>query len=63
MKVGFGTESFKNIAVNTGQDIETIRKYYEAKNLVGSLKEKLLEEKTLNYLVENAKILEVDKIT
>ncbi len=57
------TNSFKNIAVNTGQDMETIRKYYEGQNLVDSLKEKLLEEKTLNYLVENAKILEVDKIS
>jgi trigger factor len=57
------TDSYKNIAENIGQDIETVRKYYEAKNLVGSLKEKLLEEKTLNYIVENAKILEVDKIT
>jgi len=57
------TNSYRNIAENMGQDIETIRKYYEAKNLVDSLKEKLLEEKTLNYLVEHAKILEVDKIT
>lgn len=56
-------DSYKKIAENIGQDIETVRKYYEAKNLVGSLKEKLLEEKTLNYIVENAKILKVDKIT
>ncbi len=57
------SKGFNNIAESTGQDIETIRKYYEAQNLVDSLKEKLLEEKTLNYLVENAKILEVDKIS
>lgn len=57
------TKGFSSIAAGTGQDIETIRKYYETQNLVDSIKEKLLEEKTLNYLVENAKILEVDKIT
>jgi hypothetical protein len=45
-----------------GQDPETIRKYYEARNLEDSLKEKLLEEKALNYLVEHANITEVDKI-
>ena len=55
--------SFRDLAANMGQDIETIRKYYEAKNMVGSLKEKLLEEKTLNYLVENAKISEVEELS
>jgi trigger factor len=55
--------SLRDLAANTGQDMETIRKYYEAKNMVGSLKEKLLEEKTLNYLVENAKISEVDELS
>jgi trigger factor len=53
--------SLRDLAANTGQDMETIRKYYEAKNMIGSLKEKLLEEKTLNYLVKNAKISEVDE--
>lgn len=57
------TDSFKNIASNTGQDVETIKKYYESNSLIGSLNEKLLEEKTLNYLVENAKIFEIDQVT
>lgn len=54
-------EEFREIASNTGQDLETIRKYYEARGLVGSLKERVLEEKTLNYLVEHAKVSEAEK--
>jgi trigger factor len=56
------SEGYKDLAATMGQDPETIRKYYEARNLVDSLKEKLLEEKTLNYLVDHANITEVDKI-
>jgi trigger factor len=55
-------EGYKDLAASMGQDPETIRKYYEARNLEDSLKEKLLEEKALNYLVEHASITEVDKI-
>ncbi len=55
-------EGYKDLAASMGQDPETIRKYYEARNLEDSLKEKLLEEKALNYLVEHANITEVDKI-
>jgi trigger factor len=50
-------QGFKDLAASTGQDAEILRKYYQAKNLMEALEEKLLEEKTLNYLVENAKIL------
>jgi trigger factor len=56
------SEGYKDLAATMGQDPETIRKYYEARNLEDSLKEKLLEEKALNYLVEHANITEVDKI-
>ena len=54
-------EGFKELAATTGQDIETLRKYYEARDMVGSLRENLLQEKTLNYLVENANIIQVEK--
>jgi trigger factor len=54
-------EGFEELAANTGQDAETLRKYYEARGMLDSLKENLLEQKTLNYLVEHAKISEVDK--
>ena len=52
---------FQDLAATTGQDPETLREYYKARNLLDSLREKLLEEKTLKYLVEDAKISEVDK--
>jgi trigger factor len=54
-------EGFKNLAATTGQDPDTLRKYYETRNLLDSLREKLLEEKTLNYLIEHANIIEVNK--
>lgn len=54
-------EHYRELALNTGQRPETVEKYYEAGNLMDSLKEKLLEEKSLNYLVEHANIKEVEK--
>ena len=53
-------QGFKDLAASTGQDAETLRKYYQARNLMDALEEKLLEEKTLNYLVENATISLID---
>ena len=50
----------KEMALNTGQEPETLRKYCEANNLVESFRLKLLEEKTLNYLVKSANIAEVE---
>lgn len=55
------TNGLKELAESTGQNTETLRKYYQAKNLMGALEEKLLEEKTLNYLVKNANILILDE--
>ena len=57
------SEEFREMATRMGQDHEIIRKYYEANNLVDSVQQKLLEEKTLNYLVEGAKISEVEADT
>ena len=57
------TRGFKEIAAATGQDPETLRQYYEARNLMDVLNEKLLGEKMLNYLVENAKISVLDTDT
>ncbi len=54
------TEGLEKLAQGMGQDLETIRKYYEARGEEDILKEQMLEEKTLNYLVENAKIKEVE---
>ena len=54
-------KTFNDLASTTGEDSKNLRKYYEEKNVLDSLKEKLLEEKTLNYLVDHAKINEVEK--
>jgi len=54
------TEGLEKLAKGMGQDTETIRKYYEARGEVDILKEQMLEEKTLDYLVEKAKIKEVE---
>ena len=56
------SEGFREMSVGIGQEPEIIRKYYEANNLLESFREKLLEEKTLNYLVENAKIINAKKV-
>jgi trigger factor len=55
---------FKELSLKTGQDTEALRQYYEANNLRESFRQQLLEEKTLNYLVKGANIIEVkaDKI-
>ena len=49
-------KEFEALAADTGQDAAALRQYYQVRELMGPLKEKLLEEKTLNYLVENANI-------
>jgi len=54
-------EGFKDMAASMGQEAEIVRQYYEARGLVDTFKDKLVEEKTLNSLVESARILEVDR--
>ncbi len=59
------SNGFLALAAGTGQDPSVIRRFYEAQNLMDSYREQLLEEKTLNYLVNSSKIKEVnsDKIS
>ncbi|MBL7204041.1 MAG: trigger factor [Desulfobacteraceae bacterium] len=54
-------EGYGKLAESMGQDVETVKKYYEARGQVDSLKEELLKEKTLNYLVEHANISEMER--
>jgi len=54
-------KGFEDMAASMGQDAEIVRQYYEARGLTDTLKDKLVEEKTLKYLVENAKVLEVER--
>ena len=51
---------FEDMANETGHPAETIRKYYEANDLVESFRESMIKEKTLKYLVENASVTEVE---
>lgn len=52
-------QGFEDMAKSLGQEPQVMRKFYEARGLVDSFREKLLEEKTLNYLAKGAKIAEV----
>ena len=53
-------EGFADLAKGIGQDPKAVRQYYEAKDLLEGFRDRLLEEKTLNYLVKGAKIREVE---
>ena len=53
-------QSFEDMAKDAGHPAETIRKYYEANDLVESFRESLIKEKTLKYLVENASVTEIE---
>jgi trigger factor len=52
-------EGFNDMGKSLGQDPEAMRRLYEARQLIDSFRERLLEEKTLNYLVKGAKITTV----
>jgi trigger factor len=56
------SDGFARLAEGLGQDPVSIRKYYEANNLMGTFRQGLLEEKTLNYLVKCATVKEVEAI-
>jgi trigger factor len=53
-------EGFADLAKGIGQDPKVVRQYYEAKGLLEGFRDRLLEEKTLNYLAKGAKIREVE---
>jgi trigger factor len=53
-------ENFKEMSKGVGVDPQTIRKYYEEHDLLDGIRQILLKEKTLKYLVENARITEID---
>ncbi len=49
-------QGFDEMAKSLGQEPQVMRRFYEARELVDSFRERLLEEKTLNYLAKGAKI-------
>ena len=44
----------------TGQPMEVIKEIYNKNNMIDSIKDQLLTEKTLNFIVENANIEDVE---
>ncbi len=56
------TQGFADLAGGIGQDPGVIRRYYEANQLMETFKGGLFEEKTLKFLVEGAKVHEVDEV-
>ncbi len=58
-------DGFRGLALSMGQDPKVVRNYYEATQAEEAFREKLLEEKTLKYLIDGANIIEVEaeKIT
>lgn len=57
-------EGFEKMAASMGQNADVMRKYHEANNMMDSFRQTLLKEKTLNFLVENARVTKTaaDKI-
>jgi len=53
-------QSFEDMAKDAGHPADTIRKYYEANDLMESFRQTLIKEKTLKYLEENASVTEVE---
>lgn len=54
-------EEIKKIADMGGQESEDLKRFYEERNLMGYLRVRMREQKTLNYILENAKIEETQK--
>ena len=50
--------AYKSISAQTARSEEEVKNYYEAEELVDSLKNKLREEKTVRFLLDNAEIIE-----
>lgn len=55
-------QGFTSLAASSGQPIDTIKKYYAATGMTDPFRTRLLEQKTLNYLLQHAKVLDVDAV-
>ena len=51
-------EAFKSISAQTGKSEDEVKAYYEKEGLVGDLEEKLREEKTIQFLLKEADVIE-----
>jgi trigger factor len=54
-------EELKEIANSLGQSLERVKEFYQKGSAVEELKSQLLKGKTVDFLIEKAKIINVDK--
>ncbi|RLB11420.1 MAG: trigger factor, partial [Deltaproteobacteria bacterium] len=54
-------EEIKRLAEIEAQDPEDFKRVCEEKNLIDYLRVEIRDQKTLNYILENAKIKEIEK--
>jgi len=54
-------ERFNEIASNVGQSPEIVKQYYANQNMMDSIKDAILGQKTLKFLVNNAVVKDVEK--
>ena len=54
-------ERFNEIASNVGQSSEIVKQYYSNQNMMDSLRDTILGQKTLKFLVNNAVVKDVEK--
>lgn len=55
-------DGFQKLAAQTEKDPAVLQQFYEKNNLMDSFRDQLLTEKTLNHLVQGAKIIEAKEI-
>ena len=53
-------QAYKSIASQAGKEESFVRDYYEKENLIDNLRDKIREEKTIKFLLDNAKVEEKD---
>lgn len=51
--------AYRSIAAQVGKDEKTVKDYYEKEGLEDNLKDKIREEKTIKFLLDNAQVSEV----
>jgi len=52
-------EAYKSISAQSGKSEEEVKDYYDREDMVDSLKDRLREGKTMEFLLQNAQIVEV----
>jgi trigger factor len=56
-------DGFQRLAAQTGKDPAMLERFYERNNLMDPFRDQILKEKTLNHLLQGAKIKEVRQIS